>query len=122
MAKKRALVDGAIALARVSDMFKQDLDDLAQQDEPPAEPPKKATKKAEKEPPVEKPPLSDADKMILECERGFVSWDAKVQWSVANKGKKEALPAPDQRRVEDAFRKAHPTSKPTEPIVDAEEA
>lgn len=33
MAKKRALVDGAIALARCSDMFTQDVEDLAPQDE-----------------------------------------------------------------------------------------
>jgi hypothetical protein len=35
MAKKRALVDGAIALARCSDMFTQDVEDMA--DAPPAE-------------------------------------------------------------------------------------
>jgi hypothetical protein len=42
MAKKRALVDGAIALARCSDMFGQDLEDLVLVDEePPAAPAKK---------------------------------------------------------------------------------
>jgi hypothetical protein len=42
MAKKRALVDAAIALARCSDIFTQDLDDLVgddRRDEPPAQPP-----------------------------------------------------------------------------------
>ncbi|OFW58414.1 MAG: hypothetical protein A2Y75_01515 [Candidatus Solincola sediminis] len=41
MAKKRALVDGAIALARCSDMFGQDLEDLEPLDEePPSRPAK----------------------------------------------------------------------------------
>jgi hypothetical protein len=39
MAKKRALVDGAIALARCSDLFTQDLEDLPGYDLPTAPPP-----------------------------------------------------------------------------------
>jgi hypothetical protein len=37
MAKKRALVDGAIALARCSDMFTQDVEDFADGNPPPSE-------------------------------------------------------------------------------------
>ncbi len=43
MAKKRALVDGAIALARCSDMFTQDKDDDVEQPAPPREAPQPST-------------------------------------------------------------------------------
>lgn len=42
MAKKRALVDGAIALARCSDMFTQDVEDLHRDDAPPPPKPESA--------------------------------------------------------------------------------
>lgn len=63
MAKKRALVDGAIALARVSDMFTQDAEDMApSEDEPPSEPPRQTRRASaavndEVQPPS--PPVGD---------------------------------------------------------------
>lgn len=47
MAKKRALVDGAIALARCSDMFTQDVEDLPESEPPPPTKPP-ASKRADK--------------------------------------------------------------------------
>lgn len=54
MAKKRSLVDAAIALARCSDLFTQDLDDLAGHDEAPA-----AKPEAKPEPTPARDPLRD---------------------------------------------------------------
>lgn len=63
MAKKRALVDAAVSLARVSDLFTQDLDDDA--DHPPTppasmEPPKPTTTAKRTEKPPERPATSAA--------------------------------------------------------------
>lgn len=65
MAKKRALVDGAIAMARVSDMFAQDLEDL--EDLPPAEvvkpqPDQQAAQKTAQAHKVEQPKSTTAPK------------------------------------------------------------
>jgi hypothetical protein len=46
MAKKRALVDGAIALARCSDMFTQDLEEEMEHGEPPPKPQPRAPQQA----------------------------------------------------------------------------
>lgn len=118
MAKKRALVDGAIALARVSDMFKQDMEDLAAAAD--EEPPKPAAKKATAKPAAA--PLSDADAMIAECERGFTDWTKKKEWADRNAEHKAALPEADRERVKAAFKAAHPKNRPPEPppIEDAE--
>jgi len=56
MAKKRALVDGAIALARCSDMFTQDVEDFSHEETPPAAPSAPAASK-----PI--PPAAPARKM-----------------------------------------------------------
>lgn len=120
MAKKRALVDGAIALARVSDMFKQDMEDLAAAAE--EEPQKPAPKKAAPSKPAPAPAKSDADAMVAECERGFTDWEKKRAWADANKERKAALSEADRERVGAAFRAAHPKNKPPEPppVQDAE--
>jgi hypothetical protein len=60
MAKKRALVDGAIALARCSDMFTQDVEDFMQHGPPDEAPPATATPPAE-EPPKKQRKTKEAD-------------------------------------------------------------
>jgi hypothetical protein len=65
MAKKRALVDGAIALARCSDMFTQDVEDFADDapvvPPPPTTPAEKPTKARKNTPPDSLPPKVQAD-------------------------------------------------------------
>lgn len=89
MAKKRALVDGAIALARVSDLFTQDAEDFEHNHALSAE----------------------AQVMVDELKAGFANLDAKKAWGEAHKEKKGTLPKGEQEKVAAAFR-ASPVAQP----------
>lgn len=91
MAKKRALVDGAIALARCSDMFTQDVEDFADQgapmpdeapqERPRQEPPRQEKPKQEPKPAGEKraAPQASAKKAIVDVRAGESETDATAR-------------------------------------------
>ncbi len=86
MAKKRALVDGAIALARCSDIFTQDVEDLTDGDPDAAPAPRAPPRAAPKAAPPAEPRASDKvmgmwDRLVRQ--EGGNKKLAKVHWDKA---------------------------------------
>ncbi len=111
MAKKRALVDGAIALAHCSDMFNQDLDDILEvaqeESRAPKEQPKKSeparqSKPSQSSPPAGNEPPHPADGPPPPGS----SPEAKAVQQVVNRAQEDKRATVDIRRRADALYKA----------------
>lgn len=109
MAKKRAHVDGAVTLARCSDMFTQDAEDFADQGSNAAptngQAGKSASKGAEK-PPVIDPKLSFelTAKMIEAIHSDAFTADQAALWKSMAKDYETKLTATDKKRVESEWK------------------
>jgi hypothetical protein len=121
MAKKRAQVDGAIALARCSDMFTQDVGDMPPPEHHQSEPPRQEARRAEEPPPPSEAPAPKATGPVAVAfgpHKGKTTWEIhddelretiglarvklqeqpKAKWAKAMRENLAALEAEQQKR------------------------